>query len=414
MANHAILGPSAASRWLTCTPSARFEQFQPNAETVYAREGTIAHEVAALVLAARAGVYLGSHKLWLADLAQLEATARDFYEKLGSPSEFQSMLDHAEDYAQYVLSHAPHDGDVTIGGEFESMDFDEIAKHILIENKYEIFDYVPLGFGTGDSGIRTRKVLYIDDYKYGAGVRVSAIKNKQMMLYGLGGLQKAQADGWDEIETVVLSIFQPRAGGSSSWQISAADLLHWGEEVVKPKAVQAIAGIGDFVPGKHCQFCRARNVCKAFYDQFDDVAALKDKREISDDELKYLLTIGPAVASWVKKMEDATIDRIKKGKPVPGFKLVKGKARRAFKSEDKVVDILIGEGFDSYDIFNPVLRSLTELEKQLGKNKFNDLLGEVIVSNEGKPAIASEDDDRPALTFDASAFDDETDYSDIL
>lgn len=365
------------------------------------------------MLAARAGVYVGSTKQFNKDLEALEKIADEFYAEAGNPSEFQSMYDYAEDYAQFVLDHSPHDGDITIGGEFEAMDFDEIAKHILIENKYDIFEYVPLGFGTGDVGIRTRKKLFVIDYKYGAGVRVTAIKNKQMKLYGLGALKKARAEGWHEIETVVLSIYQPRAGGSSSWQIDADELAKWGEEVVQPQAVKAIAGIGEFVPGKHCQFCKARNVCKAFYDQFDNVAAMKDKREISPDELAYLLNIGPAVASWVKKMQDATIQKMERGGKVKGFKLVKGKGRRAFKSEDKVVDILIGEGFDSFEIFNPVLRNLTDLEKQLGKNKFNELLGEVITTSDGKPAIASEDDDRPALTFDASAFDDEPDYSEL-
>jgi hypothetical protein len=411
MSNHAILGPSAASRWLTCTPSARFEQFQPNEETEYAREGTIAHEIAALVLAARSGTYAGKHSLWLKDLAALEAEAKQFYEDKGKTSQFQSMYEHAEDYAQYVLSQTPNDGEVHIGGEFENPDFDDIARRILIETRYDIFDYVPLGFGTGDVSTRTRYVLYITDYKYGEGVRVSAIQNKQMKLYGLGGLKAAIADGWTEIHTVVLSIYQPRAGGASSWQIGAKELLEWGEDEVKPKAVQAIAGIGEFVPGKHCQFCKARNVCKAFYDQFDDLAAIKDKREITKDELAYLLNIGPDVKSWITKMIDETTRRMEKGDTVEGFKLVKGKGRRAFTSEDKVVDILIGEDFDTFDIYNMELKSLTDLEKQLGKKKFNALLSAVITKSDGKPAIASEDDDRPAISVGSSGYDEVQDYS---
>lgn len=412
MSNHAILGPSSASRWLTCTPSARFEQFQPREESEFAREGTIAHEVAALVLASRSGSYVGSQRLWLADLAKLEAEAEEFYAEVGKVNAFKEMYDHAEDYAQYVLNHSPYDGEVHIGGDFENVDFDDIAKRILIENRYDIFDYVPLGFGTGDASIRTKHILYIDDYKYGEGVRVSVIKNKQMKLYGLGGLKAAIADGWTEIHTVVLSIFQPRAGGASSWQISAKELIEWGEEIVKPQAVKAIAGIGEFVPGAHCQFCNARNVCKAFYDQFDNIAAIKDKREISADELNYLLNIGPGVKSWIGKMIDETTRRMELGEVVKGFKLVKGKGRRAFTSEDKVVDILLGADFDTFDIYNMELRSLTDLEKQLGKKKFNELLNSVIIKSDGKPAIASEDDDRAAISVGASGFDDVPDYDD--
>lgn len=411
MSNHAILGPSAASRWLTCTPSARFEQFQPNDETSYAREGTIAHEIAALILAVRSGTYLDTHEAFLNDLDILEQAADDFYKEAGTPSEFQTMLDYAEDYAQFVLNLAPH-GDVIIGGEHLERNFDPIAKHILIENRYEVFEYVPLGFGTSDHTTRTKKVLYITDYKYGQGVRVSAVKNTQMMLYGLGGLKKAIADGWHEIGKIVLSIYQPRAGGSSSWQISASELIEWGNVEVKPKALQAIAGVGEFVPGKHCQFCKARNVCAAFYEEFETVSLLKDKRLITKDQLNYLLNVGPAVATWIKKKLDDTVQRMQKGDTVEGYKLVKGRTTRTFTSEDAVVDILIGEGYESDEIFNePVLRSLTDLEKALGKNKFNELLGTVVRKSEGKPALASEDDDRPAISTGTAGYDETPDYS---
>ena len=53
---HAILSPSAAYRWLACTPSARFEEQLPEEESTYAAEGTLAHELAALLLSASWGI----------------------------------------------------------------------------------------------------------------------------------------------------------------------------------------------------------------------------------------------------------------------------------------------------------------------------------------------------------------------
>lgn len=394
---HAILGPSSAYRWLVCTPSARFEQHQPDDESVYAQEGTLAHEVAAVVLAARSGTYKATHKRWVEDVSGLEMLIDRFYEEQGKPTEFQSMFDYAEDYASFVLENLDHGGEVLIGAEHTERNFDEIAKRVLIESKYDMFDYVPLGFGTSDATVHTKKVLYVTDYKYGAGVRVSAVNNSQGKLYGLGALAKANASGWDEIETVVIRIYQPRAGGSSSWQISAEALKKWGEEIVKPQALQAIAGIGDFVAGGHCQFCKARLKCKAFYDRYAEVQDLQDKRELSDAELAEVLNFGPALASWVKKMEEEAVRKLERGNVVPGFKLVKGRGRRSFRNEDDVVDALIGAGFESYDIYDPKLRSLTDLEKSLGKNKFNQLLGAEIYTVEGKPALAPESDDRPAV-----------------
>lgn len=411
---HAILGPSSASKWLTCPPSARFEQQQPNEDTFFSKEGTLAHEVAALILAARAGIYQGTHQQWLYDLDGLEMQVDKFYEQNDKPTEFQSMLDHAEDYAKFVCELSPVDGDISIGAEYYEANFDDIAKRILIESKYDVFDYVPLGFGTSDATILTKRVLIVGDYKYGAGVRVSAVDNSQMKLYGLGALSKAIAAGIKTVETVVLAIFQPRVGGASTWQIDAKELLEWGEEVVKPKALQAIAGIGEFKAGKHCQFCKASTVCKAFYDRFADVQKISDKRAISDAELSKVLTFGPAVSSWVKKMEEEAVKKMERGNKIKGFKLVKGRGRRSFGSEDDVVDALIGAGFESYEIFDPKLRSLTDLEKHLGKNKFNQLLGSGIITVEGKPSIAPETDDRPAVSASGADEYDDDNYEDLI
>lgn len=389
--SHAILGPSSAYRWLVCTPSARFEQQQPDKESEYALEGTLAHEVAALVLAARSGTYKGTHEQWQSDMNSIEGLVDRFYEKLDKPSEFLSMFDHAEDYAQFVLEK---DGEVRIGAEHTEKNFDKIAKRILIESKFDMFEYVPLGFGTSDATVTSKRVLDVTDYKYGAGVRVSAVNNTQGKLYGLGALAKARAEGFNEIETVVINIFQPRAGGASSWQISADELTKWGKEEVAPKALQAIAGLGDFVAGDHCQFCKARLKCKAFYDRFAEVQGLTDKRELTDEDVKKVITNGPALAAWVKKVTEDAVDRLERGKEVPGFKLVKGRGRRSFRDEDDVVDALFGEDFDFYE---HKLRSLTDLEKVLGKKKFNQLLGANIITVEGKPTLAPADDDRPGI-----------------
>ena len=43
---HAVLSASAAHRWLACPPSAMLEKELPDETTVYAEEGSVAHEVA--------------------------------------------------------------------------------------------------------------------------------------------------------------------------------------------------------------------------------------------------------------------------------------------------------------------------------------------------------------------------------
>lgn len=389
MGSHAILSPSSAYRWLVCTPSARFEEQYPDDESIYAREGTLAHELAALVLSARSGVFTGTQQNFNAMLSKIEYDVKIFYDEQGKPTEFNSMFEHAEAYAAFVL--------------------DQAKGKILIEETYKLSEFVPLGYGTADASNITPNVIYVTDYKYGAGVRVNATANKQLMLYGLGAYVWAKLNGFSEIETVVLNIFQPRAGGESTWQISVSDLMKWAKDEVKPKATAAIAGIGDFVAGDHCQFCKVKTICKTFYDRFAEIKKINDGRIMSDAETAEVLTFGPAVASWVKKVEEETVTRLVKGEKLAGFKLVAGRGRRTFRNEDEVVDILIGEGFDSYEIFNPTLRSLTDLEKQFGKKQFNALLGGEIITQEGKPSLTTEDDDRPSIG--ASAADE---YDDLI
>ena len=45
MGKHALLSASSSKRWLACTPSARLEENFPNESSVYAQEGTAAHEL---------------------------------------------------------------------------------------------------------------------------------------------------------------------------------------------------------------------------------------------------------------------------------------------------------------------------------------------------------------------------------
>ena len=43
---HALLSPSSSKRWLNCPPSARLAESVENKSSVYADEGTLAHEIA--------------------------------------------------------------------------------------------------------------------------------------------------------------------------------------------------------------------------------------------------------------------------------------------------------------------------------------------------------------------------------
>lgn len=377
-AAHAILSPSSAYRWLVCTPSARFEEQIPEEESAYAAEGTLAHELAALILSGKSGK------------AYLEV----FDTIVANPLYSAEMLEHCQSYAEYVKMLA---GDA----------------HIYIEHGYDMSAYIPLQFGTCDASFIKDGEIWVIDFKYGAGVSVSPIANKQMMCYGLGA-HSYHSKGYS-LKGANLLIYQPRAGAGTKydpkpWYISTEDLLKWANTEAGPKGKLAIAGMGDFVPGTHCQFCKARTMCKAYYDRFAEVKRIKDKRVMTDEDLATVLTYGPLVATWSKKVEEDAVKRLEGNKPLNGFKLVAGRGRRSFINEDDVVDILLGEGYESNQIFKSELNGITAIEKLVGPKKFKTLFEKEVVNVEGKPQIAPIDDDRPAIGISAA---DEYDEEDL-
>lgn len=392
---HAILGPSSAYRWLACTPSARFEEQIPEQESEFALEGTLAHELAALILSGRSGIFKGKQKAYNEYLEEIEKRIVEFYytgtkSTQDAQKAYFHMLEYAEEWASLITEQATeHNG------------------QIFIEQEYDISAYVPLGFGTADATVVSKKVLLVTDLKFGAGVPVTATANKQLMLYGVGALLKAVESG-HKPETVILTISQPRAGGTSKWEISVPELLKWAEFEVRPKALLAIAGQGEFVAGSHCLFCKARTNCSAFYKEFEEASYIHDKRVMTNKDLTKVLEKGPTIASWIKKVEQEAIETLQNRKKIPGFKLVAGRGQRQFKNEDDVVEILMSEGCKDEDIFDTKVNSLTSIEETLGKKKFNALFEDYIFNKEGKPQIVLVDDPRPAIGASrADEYDDE-------
>jgi hypothetical protein len=110
-----------------------------------------------------------------------------------------------------------------------------------------------------------------------------------------------------------------------------------------------------------------------------------------------VLTYGSLVSSWVKKVEEESAAKMERGEKIPGFKLIAGRGKRSFKDEDNVVDILLGEGYESYQIFDPKLNSLTAIEKLVGPKRFKTLFEDQVIIVPGKAQIAPEGDGRPAI-----------------
>lgn len=382
MSDHALLSPSSASRWLECTPSARLEARFPDNSGDYAEEGTLAHAFGENVLR-----YLNKEIDTFRYTANLkELSAHKFYST--------DLQKYAEDYAHVVWE------------KYQAALKNDVGAVLLIEEKIDVSAYAPDAFGTGDAIVIADGTMDIIDLKYGKGVPVSAVENKQMMLYALGA--NDMFGFMYDVNTIRMTIYQPRLDSLSEWEMPISDLLIWGEKELKPRAVMAFKGEGEFKAGKHCRFCRAKAQCKTFAAYNLDLAKFDflDAELMDESEIAEVLQKAEGFKTWLSAVEDYALKAALDGTRFPGYKLVEGRSVRKYSDETKIADTLIKNGFKEEQIFDKKLKTITAMEKVVTKKAFNALCGDLIIKPEGKPTLVPESDVRPEYNSAANDFSD--------
>ena len=375
MTAHALLSASGAHKWLHCTPSARLEATLPESTSDYAEEGRLAHEIAELKLRKQFTEPMGATKF--------KNALKKLQEK---PLYKEEMLQHTDSYKDYICS-------ITHG--FATVPY------VAVEKKLDFSSYVPEGFGTGDCIVINGDTLYVVDFKYGKGVPVSAQENPQMMLYALGAyISYAILYPLTKVKVI---IFQPRLGEPSEWELSVKDLLTWGDSI-KPMAQKAFAGEGDFKPGDHCRFCRAKAQCRARAELNQAVMTnypLKPKPPIiSNDEVGQILASAQDFVKWVTALEEYALGEVLKGNEIPGWKAVEGRGSRGYVNIDVAFSALTANGIDEAMLYERKPLTVPNVEKLLGKAKYKELLLDAghVKSEPGKPTLAPISDKREAIT----------------
>lgn len=383
--SHALLNASGASRWLNCPPSARLEEQFPDSTSEAAAEGTLAHA-------------LGELKLQKYFTPMAKSTFTKAHNKIKKdPLYTKEMEDYTDEYLDYIKS-------VTLG--FPS------TPTVGIEKTVDFSGYAPEGYGTADCVLISGDTLHIIDLKYGKGVPVSAEKNAQMRLYALGAMD-AYSYLCDSFKTVQMVIFQPRLDSISVDQMEAETLLNWGNVFVKPLAQQAFKGEGDFTPGDHCRFCRAKAVCRARSVTNTALEDFKGKLPplISNEEVGDLLLKAQDLAKWAKDLEEYALSACLAGENIPGWKAVEGRSNRAFTDIDAAFKAIKEKGLAKEEVLyirKPI--TLTETEKLIGKKEFETALSEFVIKPPGKPALAKATDKREPITLKDSA---QSDFANI-
>lgn len=380
--DHALLGPSSAHRWLSCTPSARLEEGLPDTGSSYATEGTLAHRLGELLLRAE---YEGADIT--EELAEVQA----------DPQYSPAMMEHMEGYAAFVAeryadakSHCPD-------------------PRLYVEQRIDVSEYVPDGFGTTDCVIIADGLMDVIDLKYGAGIPVSAEDNPQMKIYALGCLLAFSL--FYEISAIRMTIYQPRLDSISTAVIDRDKLEAWAEQFLKPRAAQAYAGEGPFAPGEMtCKWCKAGATCKARAEYQLELAAkdFQDAALMDNDEIAEVLERLPGLLAWAKQVKDYAEDAaINHGEKFPGFKVVGGRANRRYVNEGAIARRLKKAGFATADIYKPKeLLGITAMEKLVGAKKLAELVGGLIEKPAGSPTLVPMSDKRPELNTAAKAAED--------
>ena len=371
---HAVLSPSAAHRWLHCTAAPRLEEHVEDKGSSYAEEGTLAH------------AYCAKHL-----------------------KEYLSLPTTDEDKEIAELNDAYHTGEMDEATAiYRTIVLDKYEKarervsdaQLLVEVRLDFTQYIPDGFGTADAVIIADGTMEIIDFKYGKGVKVNAANNPQMMIYALGAYQQFSFEY--NISRVQMTIVQPRIDNLSEWSINKFDLLAWATYCLQPKAREAFDGKGHQEPGEWCQFCKVKASCKALADQtFAVIEEHPDPLLISPEDMAAkVLPMLDTIKTWIKGVDEYTLQQALSGTKYEGYKLVAGRSVRKITDAAQVIAALSQE-YDEAAFMKPrELKSITDLEKICGKKHFNELCADWIDKPVGKPTLVPASDKREELNTD--------------
>lgn len=400
---HSLFSPSGAHRWMQCPASLAESQKYKQTTSVYAEEGTRAHDYAAEVL-----------KLPESESAQ-DVIAGDNEEMIEAVGTYVNVCRVMSKNAVMTMVEQTLDTSEVLGMPDQSGTADFIA---LLPNE-----------------------LQVHDLKYGRGVAVSAKDNEQLIIYGLAALDLIAFTSDVIVEKVRLVIHQPRLNSVSEAVYLVEDLEKWRVKIqdAAENAAKLVNGErelcnADYAPGeKQCQFCphkanceaAQKHVFKTLYDDFEDLTTAEklkeDLKTIQVDEysierLSIIMQNMKLIKMIIGAIDERVYELLFSGVDVPGFKLVEGRKGSRKWTDDDEVEKFMKESLRLKvdDMYDKKVISPAKAEKILKPNprKWKRLI-EFITSSDPKPTVAPMDDKRPAIVKEpmSEAFEDLDDDS---
>lgn len=417
---HAKLAPSSAHRWMSCPGSIRMSEGIPNTSSIFAAEGTAAHELCAHCL--ETGDNPATYAEMWVDLNPEDPTKRfvDFDETPEDQMRYflidEDMVDAVTIYVDHVRALVRSDDDL-----------------LSVEQRLDMTHLHPAIFGTGDATVMqtAEKHLHVVDFKYGKGVAVDADDNPQLLLYAAGAAHRHHNH---QIENLTMHVVQPRAdhkaGAIRSFAIDLIDLLEFESDIragarkteeataAYPQASIAPWAETYLAAGEWCRFCPALAICPAArknalkaavaeFGEIGDELVFTDPKDLTEDKLALVLKEADQAFNYIKAVQQHAHDMACAGKMPTGYKLVAKRATRKWKDEDAAEEHLTVLGVSKNEIFTePKLKTPAQLEKFFpgsNKEKRQAAMADLVDKKSSGTNLVPVSDPRPPVNLGASA-----------
>lgn len=382
---HAILGPSAASRWIACPASIRMirDHAPEQVDSIYAEEGTMFHTLCEVVASYRLlGGGIDHYDIGMLDWA------------------LNALEDWHDDQLRYVEEWIVF---------LQECLAEEEGAQLFLE--VVVDTGVPGSWGTADAVIvYPSGRIRVIDIKYGAGYRVECVGNPQLRLYGVGALNTLIEDPLT-VHEITTTIWQPRMNNISDETLTRHELLRWRDDIT-PAARLALSDDAPFGPSEDaCRWCPVAGICKP---RARKMLAIDfgDPDVLTGEEMAEAYSQISELSKWIGDIQDAALKMAYEGAgAVPGFKVVLSNGRRKITDEQAAIDALVEQGYDRDKVARTSIQTLGALDKLTGSDeKLQQILGDLLVKSEGRLCLAPESDNRPPADALHSA---ETDFAGI-